>query len=75
MIYRNYIILHVITTILYIYTIHTHTPRNPNAGKLAPRLITMSSGSTSQVLGRFESVQDVLVMCLVRMLSCGNRRS
>eukprot|EP00435_Cladocopium_sp_Y103_P043741 s714_g12.t1 len=26
-----------------------------------------------QVLGRFESVQDVLVMCLVRMLSCGNR--
>lgn len=26
-----------------------------------------------QVLGRFESVQDVLVMCLVRMLSCGHR--
>ena len=27
-----------------------------------------------QVLGRFESVQDVLIMCLVRMLACGNRR-
>ncbi|CAJ1359160.1 unnamed protein product [Effrenium voratum] len=26
-----------------------------------------------QVLGRFESVQDVLIMCLVRMLACGNR--
>ena len=26
-----------------------------------------------KVLGRFESVQDVLVMCLVRMLGCGNR--
>ena len=28
-----------------------------------------------KVLGRFESVQDVLVMCLVRMLGCGNRHS
>ena len=31
--------------------------------------------SCCEVLGRFESVQDVLVMCLVRMLACGNRRA
>ena len=36
--------------------------------------VLLESSPIAEVLGRFESVQDVLVMCLVRMLGCGNRQ-
>eukprot|EP00439_Symbiodinium_sp_Y106_P026347 s6397_g3.t1 len=40
----------------------------------ADRAAAEFADKMQQVLGRFESVQDVLVMCLVRMLGCGNRQ-
>eukprot|EP00931_Biecheleriopsis_adriatica_P100694 TRINITY_DN75952_c0_g1_i1.p1 TRINITY_DN75952_c0_g1~~TRINITY_DN75952_c0_g1_i1.p1 ORF type:complete len:2665 (+),score=531.47 TRINITY_DN75952_c0_g1_i1:80-8074(+) len=37
------------------------------------RAVAEFADKMQQALARFESVQDVLVMCLVRMLACGNR--